>query len=438
MSFDAQATSQNIPALPPRSFYGWKLVAILWTLYFLNMGVPLYGGAVVNAYMLKQIAMPRSIFGLGFAIESFFLGILSLVVAGSIHRWGIRVTIIIGTAFQLLGALWLALFATQPWHYLLGFGALIGTGASFSSIVPLSTTVTRWFRRYRGRAMAIAQTASGMAGFIAAPLMSKLMVRTNGNWRLAWKIIAFTTIVSAIIAWFGVKEHPEDLGQLPDGKQPDQLKGKPVVAHAETHWTLGEASRQLSFWMLFICTVACHYPFNFFTAHWFMHLNGLGIQPTTAALAMGFFTGGSIFGSLLGGVLADKLPARFACMTGLCFYAISSFTATQLSASTVVLAFATAIVFGMGFGCTFVCLNTVVGNFFGTKSFAKINGAMFLFSTLICSFSAFNGGRIFDIWKSYNPAFVLNIILCAVGVCALSIAHPPRHDPNPESVPAGS
>jgi MFS family permease len=391
------------------------------------MGVPLYGGAVINAYMLKQIAMPRSIFGLGFAIESFFLGILSLVVAGSIHRWGIRATLVIGTALQLLGALWMALFATQPWHYLLGFGVLIGSGASFSSIVPLTTSVTRWFRRYRGRAMAIAQSASGMAGFVAAPLMSKLMVRTNGNWRLAWGIICCTAIISGVIALLGVKEHPEDLGQLPDGIQLDRLNSEPVAMVEETHWTLSEAVRHLSFWMLFICTVCCHYPFNFFTAHWFLHLRGLGIQPTTAALAMGFFTGGSILGTLLGGVLVDKLPARFACMTGLCFYAVSSFVATQLSASTLVLAFATAIVFGMGFGCTFVCLNTVVGNFFGVKSFAKINGTMFLLSTIICSFSAFVGGRIFDLWKSYNPAFLLNILLCVVGVCALSLAHPPKH-----------
>jgi hypothetical protein len=28
--------------------YGWKLVFVLWLLDFLNMGFPLYGGAVIN------------------------------------------------------------------------------------------------------------------------------------------------------------------------------------------------------------------------------------------------------------------------------------------------------------------------------------------------------------------------------------------------------
>ena len=37
------------------NFYGWKLVGVLWSLDFLNMGFPLYGGTVINTYMLKEI-----------------------------------------------------------------------------------------------------------------------------------------------------------------------------------------------------------------------------------------------------------------------------------------------------------------------------------------------------------------------------------------------
>jgi len=401
----------------------------------LNMGVPLYGGAVINTYMLRQIAMPRSIYGMGFALESFFLGILSVAVAASTHRWGIRVTFSIGSAFLLFGSLWMALFATRPWHYLVGFGLLVGTGASFSTIVPVTTTITRWFRRYRGRAMAIAMTASGTAGFITAPLMNKLMVRTGGNWRLAWWIIAAIAVIAVLLNWLGVREHPEDLGQLPDGIHREQILANPETHRHETHWTLGEAARHLSFWMLFICTVGCHYPFNFFTAHWLLHLTGLGMRSSSAALAMSFFTIGIMSGSLLGGLLADKIPARFACGTGLSFYAIGSFLAMHLSAGSLALAFLTAFLYGMGFGCTFVCLNTVVGNFFGSKSYAKINGTIFLLSTIVATFSAFLGGRIFDVWKSYNPAFALNIVIVLIGIGALSLAHPPVH--KKEKVHAG-
>src|SRR6266851_1486188 len=144
-----------------RGFYGWKLVFILWTLDFLNMGFPLYGGAVINTYMLKEIPMSRSTFGLGFTLLNIFVGIPSIAVAGSIVRWGIRRTFGIGSALLFLGALWMWLMASKPWEYWLGFGVLTATGISFGTIVPAATAITRWFSRYRGRTMAVTLSASG-------------------------------------------------------------------------------------------------------------------------------------------------------------------------------------------------------------------------------------------------------------------------------------
>jgi len=165
------------------SFYGWKLVGVLWSLDFLNMGFPLYGGAVINTYMLKEIPMSRSTFGLGFTLLNLFVGLPSLLVAAAIHRWSIRRTFAIGSVLILLGALWLSFLASLPWHYLIGFGVLVGTGISFGTIVPAATAVTRWFKRYRGRAMAITLSASGFAGFFGAPVTNKILTANGGNWR---------------------------------------------------------------------------------------------------------------------------------------------------------------------------------------------------------------------------------------------------------------
>ncbi len=43
----------NMSGKPP--FYGWRLVAVLFALDFLNMGFPFFGGAVINTYMLKHM-----------------------------------------------------------------------------------------------------------------------------------------------------------------------------------------------------------------------------------------------------------------------------------------------------------------------------------------------------------------------------------------------
>ena len=94
-----------------QSFYGWKLVAVLFVLDFLNMGFPFFGGAVINTYMLKQIPMARSTYGLGFSLLNLFIGLVSVVVAAAILKWNTRTSFAIGSVIICAGALWLSFFA---------------------------------------------------------------------------------------------------------------------------------------------------------------------------------------------------------------------------------------------------------------------------------------------------------------------------------------
>jgi MFS family permease len=275
----------------------WKLMAVLWFLDFLNMGFPLYGGAVINTYMLKDIAMSRSTFGLGFTLLNLFVGLPSILVAATILRWGIRRTFGIGSAVILCGALWLALFASKPWHYVIGFGVLIGTGLSFGTIVPVSTAVTRWFRRYRGRAMAITLSASGFAGFVGAPLVNRILTANGGNWHQAWEVVAGVAIFSGLLAFLFVKESPETLEQIVDGKADIGELAESSATNAlvtRFPWTPRQAYATRSYWMIVIGGIACQFPFFFFTAHWLLHLKGTGIAASDAAWAMALFSIGVV------------------------------------------------------------------------------------------------------------------------------------------------
>ncbi len=407
------------------SFYGWKLVVALWFLDFLNMGFPLYGGAVINTYMLKEIPMSRSMFGLGFTLLNLFVGLPSLAVAASILKWGIRKTFMIGSAMTLVGTLWLSFFASRPWHYLLGFGVLIGTGISFGTIVPAATAVTRWFKRYRGRAMAVTLSASGFAGFVGAPLTNRFLAANGGNWRQAWLVVAGVAVVSAIFAFLFVRESPEDLGQIIDGTpdSPRLIQNSTVnPSVANVFWTPRQAYRTPSYWMIVIGGMACQFPFFFFTAHWLLHLKGVGIPAADAAWAMGVFTMGAVVGRLIGGWLMDRLPARFAFMMGLCCYFLGSMLAIRVNAHALWIAYAAAILYGTGFGWTFICMNTATGNFYGPSAFPKLNGLVMLITAMFCSPAGFIGGKLFDHYGNYTLAFEINILIAAGGILALFFA----------------
>jgi MFS family permease len=422
--------SAQILVSKSQSFYGWKLVAVLWVLDFLNMGLPLYGGAVINTYMLKQIAMERSTYGLGFTLLNLFVGLPSIVVAATILRWGSRTTFVIGSGMILLGTLWMAFVASKPWHYLIGFGVIIASGISFGTLVPVTVTVTRWFHRYRGRAMAIPLGASGFAGFVGAPLVNKLLAANGGNWRQAWQVVAEIMIVSAGVALLFVKERPEDLGQTVDGA-PAEAHASPARAGnalvTKFPWTPAQVYRTTAYWLIVVGGFACQFPFFFFTAHWILHLRQHGISPADAAWAMGLFTMGAIGGRLIGGWLMDILRARFAFMSGLGCYFLGSLLAIRVDSSHFAVAIAAAILYGVGFGWTFVCLNTITAHYYGPSAFPKVNGMVLLLTGVVGSPAGVIGGKLFDHFGSYAAAFELNILTSAIGVVALAFAAMPRY-----------
>jgi MFS family permease len=411
-----------------QAFYGWKLVAALWFLDFLNMGFPLYGGTVINTYMLKDIAMSRSTFGLGFTLLNLLVGLPSIVVAASIMKWGIRRTFGLGSAIILCGALWLALVASRPWQYVAGFGVLIGTGISFGTLIPVATAVTRWFRQYRGRAMAVAMSASGIAGFVGAPLTNKILAANGGNWRQAWEVVAGVAMLSALFAYLFVKESPQAMGQIVDGKE--ERDDSPTTAITNSlvtkfAWTPQQAYATRSYWMIVIGGIACQFPFFFFTAHWLLHLKGAGIAAADAAWAMALFSIGAVVGRLIGGWLMDRLTARFAFMMGLCCYFVGSILAISVNSQALLIAYIAAILYGVGFGWTFVCLNTSTAHFYGPSAFPKLNGLALLLTAIFCSPAGVIGGKLFDIYGNYTLAFEVNMLVAAGGIVALSFATMP-------------
>jgi MFS family permease len=415
-----------------QEFYGWTLLAVLFSLDFVNMGFPVYGGTVINSYMLRQIHMSRSTLGLGFTFSNLFVGLSATIVAMSILEQGVRKTFAIGSALICAGSLFLAFFATKPWHYLLGYGGIVGVGMGFGTLVPAGTAVTRWFKRYRGRAMGICLGASGIAGFVVAPLLNRMLEASGGNWRVGWRIVAGVAVISGIVALLFIKERPEDLGQVVDGipetgpnRQPPNVN-RPNELITTYSWTPAEAYRTKSYWLIALAGIMCQYPLFFFVAHWILHARGAGIPAAAAAWTMSLFAIAGITGRLIGGWLMDTITGRYAFIIGLCIFIVGSFLAIQVNSTALAIAFAAAISYGLAFGWTFTCMNTCTAHFYGTAAFPKLNGTMILLTSVLGSPAGYIGGKIFDMYGGYARAFELNALLAAIGIVAMAFAKMPQ------------
>jgi MFS family permease len=121
------------------------------------------------------------------------------------------------------------------------------------------------------------------------------------------------------------------------------------------------------------------------TAHWLLHLKGVGVPAADAAWAMGLFTLGAVFGRLIGGMLMDWMVSRYAFMLGLCLYFPGSFLAIRVSPAELWIAYNAAILYGTAFGWTLHMPEHRHRAFLWSGSFSQVErnaaaGSCFLFA----------------------------------------------------------
>ena len=146
-------------------FYGWVIVATSMVITAIGVGLMFSLGIFMQPLEVAfgwgrgQIAR-ASLFGwIAFGLASFLFGALS-------DRLGTRIVVMIGGL--IFGAGMLALSRMQTlWQLYLWYGLLVGGGIG-AFLVPLTSTVTRWFTRRRALVVSLANCGIGLGGTLFA------------------------------------------------------------------------------------------------------------------------------------------------------------------------------------------------------------------------------------------------------------------------------
>lgn len=413
-------------------FYGWFLVAALCTVLCINMAFPFYGAAVLNAVMAKDFQLERSTLGLGFTAMVLAQGLLGPVIAKVVSRFGPRRTIFCGALVLAVGALLMATWVSQGWHYVLVFGTMLAVGIGLSTTIPAQTAVTFWFSKRRALALSVVWAAAGMGGFFAAPLLNKVIGWAGGNWRAGWYFIAAAAVVTALIAIVFVRNRPADLGQEVDGGLAVESLGAAAgdaerrqrVHRTVDDWPLREAFWTPANWIIMFCAITFAIPVTVVIAHGVVHLGELGHAPAVAAMGLGLLALASVCGKLIGGYFADSVEPRFIWSAAMVMIGAGLVILTTATAQLEIYAF--AMLMGGGQGASIVCRPALVGNYFGPKSFAGMLGAQAPVVTVLTSLAPYAVGLAYDMQRSYLMAFYGLAGLVFLGACVVMFATPPR------------
>jgi MFS family permease len=407
------------------------LIFFLWIVYTIPIGFAYYSPAVIYPFMIEEMGWSRGEIMVGAMALMLLFGVSAPLNAWMIRRFGARVTlatggIIVAVSTSLMGLL------GHIYSMFLILSLFVGLGAAFASMIPCQMVIISWFDTRRAMAMGLVLGGGAIGGFLAPQLISAVIQSANGNWRVGWFIIAASSIIGIITALVTVRNYPSDVGQYPDGLAPcDAETGKGGSRISRTYrtsvdWTLHDAVRSRSLWLLIIAVVFSAFVWQLIVTQGPLHLQDRGFDPGMAAFFYSLAIGLSIVGRFTIAALGDIIEPRFLFACGIFFILLGGILFWFVSPVAMWTAYLYPLLAGFGFGLTYICLPTIIGNYWGISAFAGIRGIDSPIELSVQAMVAPVAGFFYDLQGTYFTVMAISWIAGVVGLVAILLCTPPK------------
>jgi len=397
----------------PKFFYGYVIVAAALSMAIVMWGARLSFGVFFSP-VLEEFGWTRAATSGGFSLTWVFTGLLSIGVGRLNDRFGPRLIMTIAGFLVGLGYLLMSQLSSI-WQLYLFYG-FISIGMS-AVLVPTLSTVARWFVKMRAFMTGIVLAGTGIALMIIVPAAHQAIL--NYGWRTAYVIVGIAVIVIVVVAAQFLRRDPYHLGKFPYGDD-----GTNTFASGTGTGGLffSEALRTHQVWLISSAYFCTYFIYNLFLVHAVIYATGKGISSAQAVAIMAFLGGAGIAGRMLMGLFADRIGNKQAMALGAGLMMVTLFW--LLMAKDLWMLFLFGVVFGFGHGGMATMESPIVAQVFGMRSHGVILGLVFFSDTVGGAMGPFLAGYIFDVTRSYQPAFFLCAMLGVVNLIAVLLIRP--------------
>ena len=369
--------------------------------------------------MITDFGWTRALTSGALSLSMVVQGSLSIVMGGINDRLGPRAVLTLSGFLAGLGYLLMSRIGVV-WQLYLFYGVMVGVGMS-GVLVPLSSTVARWFVARRNVMTGIV-LAGISVGTLVAPLVANWLISAY-EWRASYIILGSIILVVVIIAAQFLKRDPTRIGQMSYGG--NEAKEHGFKARTEG-FSLREAVYTRQLWVVFAMFVCLGFCWFSIMVHIVPHATDLGISPASAAGILAAMGGASIAGNVVLGGAADRIGNRQVCVIGFILIAISLFW--LLLITEVWIFYLLAVGLGIGQGGVTTSESPLVAKLFGLSSHGSILGIVSFGFTIGAAIGPLLTGYIFDVSGSYQTAFLVCAAISIVGLVLAALLAPHKSE----------
>ena len=355
-------------------FYGWWIVIASFGTMILHSSVLFLSQGFYLVELESTFRWSRGAISWAFGLIRLEAGLLGPLQGWMIDRFGPRPVMRIGTV--LFGGGFILLARIESLWQLFAVMALVAVGSSFAGFLTVHTAIAHWFVKKRGLAMGL--TSAGFAaGALFVPLVG-LSIAVLG-WRTT-AVISGVLVLALGLPAAQFFRRPQDLGTTPEGgrrsgpEAGDDVREEWQSPADAVEFTLGEAVRDRSFWLISIGHGMALLAVGTIPTHLVPHLvERNGWEVGVAGLMFPAIMVMQIIGQLVGGgYLGDRYSKRL----------IATIAMLGHGGAMIVLAFATtpaalaavAVLHGLAWGSRGPLMMAIRADYFGSRHLGIIAG----------------------------------------------------------------
>ncbi len=415
-----------------RIFYGWYLVGVAFITSAMSTGIQAYTLGVFLRPMAEQFDWSRTMVSVSHTVGIVTSALCTPLVGPLIDRYGGRVIMVGGALISGAALMGLGLVRSL-WHFYVLRGFLFSFGHVGTASLVTTVTLSNWFVRQRGRAVAIGMMGVSVSAMVLPPMCQWII--TAYGWPMAWVVLGLATwgLIIPPAAIF-MRRRPEDMGLHPDGDpialDPTcplvQRRSVEAIKTDQAIWTRRAAVHTRALWLLVGAFGCAGMALTGMMLHLIPFLQDMGYSPTVAA---GSMTAWGLAGFLvkpLWGLLIDRVPVRLCAIGefGLCGSGIGAILVASRTGRWE-LVYAAVFVFGLGVGGVLTVSEVVWANYFGRLTLGTVRSIAVPFQISLNAFGPLLAGVAYDITHSYRGAFFVFMGTYALASLLIACTTPP-------------
>ncbi len=382
--------------------YRWIILITGFMILFFNGGSRSALGLMLKP-MGDDLDWTRSALSSGITAYMLISALAMPFVGRLADRYDLRWIMGIGVAVGALG-IGLMSVVSASWQLYLVYGVVFALGNAGISNPIVSVMIVRWFPQRRGVANSVAVSGNAIGQLVIVGSLAQSLVRYG--WRVSFAGLGVANLVIlAPIVMAAVRAAPP---RSPSPDAPGTAQDNRAAADAAAT-PEGSLLTSGQLWLLGGIYAICGFQDFFVATHVVAFSLDMGMGTLLAGNLLALMGVMGLLGVLASGYLADLMgPGR---PTLLCFVMrIGIFSLIILSQ-----AIPAVMIFALLYGFTFLMTAPLTvmfsGNIFGQRRLGRVSGTISGIHQISGGLGALAGALAFDIWSSYDRAFLLMLAL---------------------------